>query len=101
MVEDGETIAELDVDETDGYGPETVTIYKPGNYQYRVHDFRHEGLMGGSEAMVKIYMPDQNPVEIQIPAGEGDLWIVCEFEDGELKIINELEPNHSDRSSYK
>lgn len=101
MTEDGETIAELDVDEMDGYGPETVTIYRPGNYQYRVHDFRHEGLMGGSEAMVKIYMPDQDPVEIQIPAGEGDLWNVCEFEDGELKIINELEPNHSDRSSYK
>ena len=101
MTEDGETIAELDVDETDGYGPETVTIYKPGNYQYRVHDFRHEGLMGGSEAMVKVYMPGQEPVEINIPDGEGDLWIVCEFEDGELKVVNEMQPNHSDRRSGK
>lgn len=101
MEEDGEVKAELDVDEMDGYGPETITIYKAGNYQYYVHDFRHEGLMGGSEAMVKIYMPGESPVEIRVPQGEGDLWNVFEIQDGELKIQNQLQENHSDRSSSK
>lgn len=101
MEEGGELKAELDVDETDGYGPETITIYKSGNYQYYVHDFRHEGLMGGSEATVKIYMPGESPVEIRVPQGQGDLWNVCEFQDGELRIQNQLQENHSDRSSWK
>lgn len=101
MEEGGQIIAELDIDETSGYGPETITIYKNGNYRYWIHDFRHEGRLGGSEATVKIYMPNQAPVEIRVPEGVGDLWNVCEFRDGELKIINELEPEHSDRSGYK
>ena len=58
--------AQLDLDDTSGYGPETITIRRlnPGKYQYAVHGFteRNSGtsavLASSSRAQVSVYRGD-------------------------------------------
>lgn len=53
-------IADLDLDDTDSYGPETTTIYRsdPGKYLFWVHNYTHDSEYGlaGSGACVQVYM---------------------------------------------
>ncbi len=84
-------IAELDLDDTDGYGPETMTIYDlNGVYEFQVADFRRTHTMKEYGATVKVYLPNKEPVTITIDpsADVKDIWIVCEIDHGELNIIN-------------
>lgn len=84
-------IAELDLDDTDGYGPETMTIYDlNGVYEFQVADFRRTRTMKEYGATVKVYLPNKEPVTITIDpsADVKDIWIVCEIDHGELNIIN-------------
>jgi hypothetical protein len=83
-------VAELDVDDMDGYGPETTTIYDiHGTYRFVVSDFNSTGTMGQSEATVKIYMPGESaPTTVSVPAEAQNSWTVCTINDGELEIVN-------------
>jgi uncharacterized protein YfaP (DUF2135 family) len=83
-------VAELDVDDMDGYGPETTTIYDiHGTYRFVVSDFNGTGAMGQSEATVKIYMPGESaPTTVSVPAEAQNSWTVCTINDGELEIVN-------------
>ncbi len=49
--------AVLDVDETEGFGPETITIHDPqaGTYNYWVHNWSEDALLAGSGAVVEVY----------------------------------------------
>ncbi len=90
-VSGGETFAELDLDDTDGYGPETTTIYDlNGVYTFSVNDFLSTGTMAAQGAVVKVYLPGQDPVTITLPAGSGVVndWEVCVIDHGRLEIIN-------------
>lgn len=87
----GDVIAALDLDDIDGYGPETTTIYNlNGVYQFQVADFRRTGTLKQYGATVKVYLPGKEPVTITIDPGADvkDIWIVCEIDHGELNVIN-------------
>lgn len=86
----GQTLAELDVDDTDGYGPETTTIYDiNGVYEFRVVDFTGSGTMSSSGAVVKVYTPNAAaPVEISICGGLENGWFVCRIDHGEVSVVN-------------
>ncbi|MDR3292864.1 MAG: hypothetical protein LBT20_02030 [Clostridiales bacterium] len=45
----------LDVDDTDGYGPETITISRDGRYTYYVQYYSGDGTVASSGAVVKLY----------------------------------------------
>ena len=86
----GNTIAELDLDDVDGYGPETTTIYDTnGVYTFSVVDFTESGTMSSSNAVVKIYVPDGSaPIEVHICGGLGNYWNVCTIDHGKVTVNN-------------
>lgn len=91
-VANGTTIAELDVDDRDGYGPETTTIYDiNGVYEFRVVDFTGSGTMSSSGAVVKVYTPDST-VEIPICSGLENGWDVCKIDHGVVTVTNTSAP---------
>ena len=95
----GEKLAELDVDDIDGYGPETTTIYDPnGDYTFSVEDFTDSGDLAISGATVKVYLPGQAPVTISISDCVNTAtdryeidWTVFRVNNGELEIINQIQ----------
>lgn len=88
VVFDG-TDANLDVDDTYSYGPETITInaYLPGTYRYSIHNFSDqssEGGLGIYESPAKVEIFDSNGVIASwtpkaFVAGSGNTWRVFEF----------------------
>ncbi len=57
----GRKIAKLDVDDVNGYGPETITIdvddeiINNGEFRYSLYNFSNEELLSKSDACIKIY----------------------------------------------
>ncbi len=92
VAKSGDTVfAELDLDDTSGYGPETTTIYDlSGSYEFRVADFRRTGTMAANGATVKVYLPGKPVTTITLDSSSGveDLWDVCEINHGELTVLN-------------
>lgn len=90
-VSGGNTIAELDLDDTSGYGPETTTIYDlNGVYTFTVVDFLETGTMKENGATVKIYLPGQPVQTITLNAGSNvvDVWEVCTIDHGQVRVVN-------------
>ncbi len=81
----GETVAELDVDDIDGYGPETITVYDTsGTSVFLVHVYS-SGTMGESNVSVKVYLPDSSePIIYTYSGGESRSWVVFKIVDGEV-----------------
>lgn len=87
-VSDG-THAYLDVDDTESYGPETITItqYVAGVYRYSVHNYDNDGVDGGQEiynSPAKVEIFDSNGLIATFnpkpfTAGSGNTWRVFEF----------------------
>ncbi len=85
--------AQLDLDDTNGYGPETISIseYYSGTYHYYIHKFSGIGTLAGSNAFVDIYQNSSLYSTITIPeTGNGDYWHVCNIDGstGAITIIN-------------
>lgn len=90
----------LDVDDTDSYGPETITLTKRDggqNYVYAVHDYtdqdQPESLqLSNSQAKVFVYVGESLVRTYYIPQGQkGNLWTVFRInENGEIEDINKL-----------
>lgn len=80
-------IAELDVDERSGYGPETITVYDlNGIYEFYVKDFHHTGTMGKSDVKVKVYMAQESqPIIYEIPDDVENEWKVFTLDHGSLR----------------
>ena len=83
---DEKRIADLDLDDTDSYGPETTTIYTPdaGIYTFGVHNFSgdyEEGLMN-SGATVSVYLENSAaPAYVfNVPAESGYYWEVFSYD---------------------
>ncbi len=94
----GETLAELDVDDTNGYGPETITLYDlNGVYKYTVVDYRGTSTLQQYGATVKVYLPGQAPVTISVEPGTGidNYWEVFELDHGQLNIWNRAGDDNS------
>jgi len=102
--------ADLDVDHTDGFGPETVTITHlvDGTYVYAVKNYTGEGNLAHSEAQVEVFSPTgESAVRTfsQPPCGTGERWwIVFKLHvhggSVEIKSINRcLESFEEDSSS--
>lgn len=87
----GNTIADLDVDDRDGHGPETITLYKTnGTVEYRVHRYSFSGSLADSGATVKIYTSGSaTPTVVSVPDNvDKEWWTVCTVENGVVKNIN-------------
>lgn len=82
---DGENIvANLDLDDTTSYGPETTTIYNPANgtYTFYVYNYSGSPAITTSGATVEVYLGNNNvPSRIfNIPAqGSGRYWTVFKY----------------------
>ena len=110
------TDAELDVDDTDSYGPETITLQKKHygeSYVYAVHDYSNSGYpnsneLSNSEAKVFVYMGQSLVRTYYVPQNRaGSLWTVFrmtgsgDFQDintftgvrvGAEDVLNEVKP---------
>lgn len=86
----GGTIADLDLDDTDGNGPETITIYEPnGRYEITVADFHHTNSIADSGANVTVYRGGTEIASFDVPAECQNVWDVCVIENGEVKEITD------------
>ncbi|MDY6915233.1 MAG: hypothetical protein SVM86_02815 [Candidatus Cloacimonadota bacterium] len=90
----------LDRDDTNSYGPETITIYEPakGTYQYSVHDYsnrnrKNSARLSLSNAQVQIYGNNKLLAVFEIPPQQrGNCWHVFEInEEQEIIPINKME----------
>ena len=91
-----EVAANLDLDDTTSYGPETTTIYLPqdGVYVYTVHDFTNRNAdsstaLARSEAVVTIYT-SEGTYRLNVPNREGTAWKVFMIRNGHIELINEM-----------
>ncbi|NPR65071.1 tetratricopeptide repeat protein [Escherichia coli] len=94
------TDANLDVDDTDSYGPETVTISKKHfgeSYIYAVQDYSNKGLpnsnyLSASKATVFVYVGSSLVRSYSVPAGKrGNIWTVFKLNpNGEFEDINSV-----------
>ena len=86
----------LDVDDVDGFGPETVTIKKleNGTYLYYVHQYSNYGSLKESEGSIQIFnSPTCTGEIIYVPEeGEGRYWDAFKIngENGEILMINQI-----------
>jgi uncharacterized repeat protein (TIGR01451 family) len=75
---DGCPNAQLDVDDTNGEGPETTTIVDPfaGSYRFGVHKFGGSATLAASGATVQLYKGDELLQTFSVPTtgGAGDNW---------------------------
>lgn len=94
--DDNNKIADLDLDDTSSYGPETTTIYTPeaGNYTFFVYNYSGDAALSESGATVMVYMDGAvSPNYVfYVPAGEGYSWTVFSYDSrtGVLTPINEF-----------
>lgn len=92
--------ANLDVDDTTSYGPETVTVLRtePGVYSYYVHDYTNHWYsestaLSNSDAVVQIFSGNTLKYTIYIPKNNaGTLWHVFDYnsETGLISLVNEF-----------
>jgi hypothetical protein len=96
-VNDG-TIATLDNDVTNGYGPETFTISTQidGIYRYYVHDYSNSGTnpstaLSHSGAQIKVYQSTGLIATYNMPSNQGGtIWAVFELNGATFTPINTL-----------
>ncbi|MCR5795290.1 MAG: tetratricopeptide repeat protein [Solobacterium sp.] len=86
----GTLVAELDHDDVDGVGPETITLHDSSfSFRYFIHNFSRTGDIGVSGARVTIYLPGESPITVDIDSSiSGDYWNVFTYENGQINIQN-------------
>lgn len=88
---DDKAYAQLDVDDTDWEGPETITINQPvpGTYYYYVRNYSESPEFNVSGAKVDIYAGDQLLITYNVPVvadSTADWWKVCSYNTVTKKI---------------
>ena len=81
------TEADLDVDDTSSYGPETITIhsFNEGIYTYAIHDYSNRyssnsTALANSGAQVKVYIGAKLLMTYNVPSNkDGTLWTVFTY----------------------
>ncbi len=93
IMENGEVIATLDIDDTNGYGPETVTVTvfteKDRKYSYRVNCFSSTPTgsvqFAESDATVTVYCGDELVKTYTVPENQVNKnWEVFDIIDGQI-----------------
>ena len=87
--------ARLDVDDTSGFGPETITIYDmmDGTYQYYIYNWSGTPDIAGCGAQVQMYDETGLIQTLTVPAtGEGRYWYICDINGttGGVSVVNEI-----------
>ena len=89
--------ANLDVDDTNSFGPETITITesREGVYRYSVHNYSDKGAttsstLAASGCHVRVINDEQEIEEFYVPNEAGTLWTVFEIDGDEIKTVNEM-----------
>jgi uncharacterized protein YfaP (DUF2135 family) len=88
--------AVLDVDDTNSYGPETITIENlssAATYKYYVHDYsnidsQNSNALAYSEATVSIYQGSNRLYKVNVPNLNGTVWKVFEIVNGVVVPCN-------------
>ncbi len=90
----------LDRDDTDGYGPETITINHVdpnGRYTFSVHDYTDradastDALSKKSRARVSVFGSERLLDQMMVPTGgKGATWRVFEIQNGSIRPVGEL-----------
>lgn len=84
----GTYICSLDVDDTNGFGPETMTLdpQSGATYYYYVQQYSEDGSLAGSLATVQIYHGNVLAATFHVPTdqGGGVIWNVFAVKDGLL-----------------
>ncbi len=90
---DGCPFSGLDVDDTDSFGPETITISQKvsgGQYVYYVHNFSGSPDLAGSGAQVEVFDSSGRIATFTAPdTGSGTYWHVFDL-DGDTGAITEV-----------
>ena len=96
-ISDAPPYASLDVDDTDGNGPETITIWQQatGVYRFSVHDYDNAGAnpstaLAGSGARVELYIGGTLVQTFFVPNQAGTLWTVFELNGTRVTPINAM-----------
>ena len=89
--------AELDRDDTDAFGPETVTLrtVATGSHLYAVHDFTNQDVatsraLATSGARVQVYRSTGLVADFTVPNLAGTLWTVFELNGTTITPINRM-----------
>lgn len=86
----GSVVAELDVDDTSSYGPETTTVYDShGTYYFDVVDYTRSFGVGNSGATVKVYRGNALLETITPSPGIGLGWRVLMLREGQITVLNQ------------
>ena len=99
-------MANLDLDDTDSYGPETTTIYEmaPGVYTYMIHDYTNRysdnsTALSSSGAYIEVYLGSSTVAAYTFyaPSGGGTLWTVFSYDSntGVIQPINTMSYHES------
>lgn len=85
-------VGALDVDDTNGFGPETTTITDAGSdFTFSVVDYTNSGEMSTSGATVKVYLSGSTEaITYTVPAGAGNTWKVFSYSNGNITPINTM-----------
>lgn len=90
-------VANLDVDDTNGEGPETVTLIPTTAQTYRYYVYRYDGdgSISTSGAHIEVYKGNTRIAMYDAPTnqGTGDYWTVFEITNGQIKAINKISNN--------
>ena len=90
-------VCNLDVDDKNSYGPETITLNTNTSepYYYYIYRFDGKGTVGTSEAQVRVYQNDTLIAKYNVPTdqGNGDYWNVFAIVNGELITRNTITDN--------
>lgn len=87
-------VCNLDLDDTNGKGPETTTIHATSAtpYYYYVYRYAGEGTVASSGAQVNVYQGENLIATFNVPTdqGSGDYWNIFAIVDGNLVIQNTI-----------
>ncbi|XKH50521.1 cell wall-binding repeat-containing protein [Chryseomicrobium palamuruense] len=98
----------LDIDDTDSFGPETVTLYSPrdGKFEYFVHDYSAyndttSNELSSSEATVHVYSENRLVRTFYVPTNKtGIIWNVFKLENGIIIPVNTLTNDYIDADIF-
>lgn len=84
--------AKLDTDDTNGFGPEMISVFKlyDGIYRYSVHHYRGTGTLSNAGAHVYMTVDKLGIFEMTPPAdakGTGDVWNLWDIKVSGKKVI--------------
>ncbi|MEN6349748.1 MAG: S-layer homology domain-containing protein, partial [Syntrophomonas sp.] len=102
---DGTRMADLDVDDTSSYGPETTTIYnqQSGVYTFYVYNYsqNYGSNLSNSGAQVKVYRGDSLAATFNVPGGSECLtWKVFELNGDTITPKNEMSNDYPGSDAY-